>query len=72
MYFLKNLNYLLKKENLNKNRLSIKLNVSRQYMTDLFKTENPTAKTLVKLKEIFNISIDDLLLKDLEAEEAKK
>ena len=52
-----------------KTELANKMGVTRQAMTDLFKFDNPKASTLIKLSEIFQVSIDDLLLKDLSKEE---
>lgn len=72
-FFKKNLEYLLKKNNLNKNQLSIKLDITRQSINEYFSRDKlPSIDTLVKIRTIFNVSIDDLLLKDLEAEETKK
>lgn len=68
MYYKNNILYLMKINNLNKNQLSFKLNITRQAIQHLIDSQNPTATTLIKLKEIFNVSIDDLLLKDLENE----
>lgn len=67
-YFKSNLLYLLDKNDLSKSELARKMNVTKQAMTTLFKTENPQANTLIVLSEIFKISIDDLLKKDLSNE----
>ena len=68
-YFKSNLLHLLDKNNLSKSELARKMNVTKQAMTTLFKTENPQANTLIVLSEIFKISIDDLLKKDLSNEQ---
>lgn len=62
--FTKNLRYLTETK-INQNQLSIKLGITRQSITTLLKTEDPKASTLIKLSEIFNVTIDDLLKKDL-------
>lgn len=68
MFFLKNLKFLQGKMKLTE--LSSKTNISYRTLQDIYKnnSNNPKADTLIKLKEAFNISIDDLLLKDLELE----
>ena len=66
-YFHKNLKFLLKEKNLSKIQLSKELNITRQAINDW--TSNnvyPIYDNLIKLSEIFNVSIDDLLKKDLE------
>ena len=66
-YFHKNLKFLLKEKNLTKIQLSKELNITRQAINDW--TSNnvyPVYDNLIKLSEIFNVSIDDLLKKDLE------
>lgn len=68
MFFNKNLKFLMKINNLNNNQLASKLGITRQSITDLVKTLDPRASTVIKLSNIFNVSIDDLLLKDLEEE----
>lgn len=68
MYYNSNLNFLMKMNSLNKNQLSLILKVSRQNIQQLVTTQDPKASTLIKLSQIFNVSIDDLLLKDLENE----
>ena len=62
--FTKNLRYLTETK-INQNQLSIKLGITRQSITTLLKTEDPKASTLIKLSEIYNVTIDDLLKKDL-------
>jgi len=66
-YFHKNLKFLLKEKNLSKIQLSKELNITRQAINDW--TNNnvyPVYDNLIKLSEIFNVSIDDFLKKDLE------
>lgn len=67
-YFVKNLKYLTKNK-INQNQLAILLNVSRQAIGNLLKTNDPRANTLIKISDIYKISIDDLLRKDLEVEQ---
>lgn len=64
-YFVKNLKYLTKNK-INQNQLAILLNVSRQAIGNLLKTNDPRANTLIKISDIYKVSIDDLLRKDLE------
>ena len=64
MFFIQNLQFLTKTK-INQNQLAEKLGITRQSITTLLKTKDPRASTLIKLSEIFNISIDDLLKKDL-------
>ena len=63
-YFKKNIRYLTKTK-INQNQLAEKLGITRQSITTMLKTEDPRASTLIKISEIYNISIDDLLKKDL-------
>lgn len=58
-------------QNLCKNQtdLSVKLGTTRQNVSDMITGKQmPTVKTLMKIKELFNINIDDLLYKDLSEE----
>ena len=68
MYFTKNLKFLTSTTETNQNQLAKKLNIKRQSITTMLKTEDPKASTLIKISQIYKISIDDLLLKDLEQE----
>ena len=63
-FFTNNLKYLTKTR-INQNQLAEKLGITRQAITTMLKTEDPKASTLIKLSEIYNVSIDDLLKKDL-------
>lgn len=69
MYFIKNLSFLTKNTGINQNQLASKMGVARQAITKLLKTNDPRASTLIKISNVYGISIDDLLLKDLSAEE---
>ena len=64
-YFTKNLKFLTKTR-INQNQLAHLMNTTRQAITSLLKTNDPRANTLIKISEIYNVSIDDLLKKDLE------
>ncbi len=66
-YFTKNLKFLTKAK-INQNQLSHLMNITRQSITSLLKTNEPRASTLIKISDIYNVSIDDLLRKDLEIE----
>lgn len=72
MFFLKNLKFL--QNNMKLSDFSKITKISYRTLQDIFAREsnNPKADTLIKLKEAFNISIDDILLKDLEKEDNKK
>ena len=63
-YFTKNIKYLTKTK-INQNQLAEKLGITRQSITTMLKTEDPRASTLIKISEIYQVSIDDLLKKDL-------
>ena len=63
-FFTNNLKHLTKTR-INQNQLAEKLGITRQAITTMLKTEDPKASTLIKLSEIYNVSIDDLLKKDL-------
>lgn len=65
MLFSKNMKYLTK-EKIKQSELARILNISRQSVSDLINSKDPKASTLIKISEIYNVSIDDLLKKDLE------
>lgn len=65
MLFSKNMKYLTK-EKIKQSELARILNISRQSVSDLINSKDPKASTLIKISDIFNVSIDDLLKKDLE------
>ena len=56
--------------NISKNELSKIGNIPYMTLSDIIngKNDNPKSDTLIKLRKTLNISIDDLLLKDLEEE----
>lgn len=62
----------MKVNNMSQSDLARKLDTSRQNINQIMNTEIPRVKTLIKLKEFFNISIDDLLLKDLSNEQKEE
>ena len=63
--FSKNLEHLTK-TSINQNQLAIKLELSRQTIQGYIKqNKEPKYDTLIKISEIYNITIDDLLKKDL-------
>lgn len=68
MFFLKNLKYLQNEMSLME--FSRFTKIPYRTLQDIYskQAENPKADTLLKLKEAFNISIDDLLTKDLARE----
>lgn len=69
MFFNSNLKFLMKLNNMTQVDLAKKMDTSRQNVNQIMSTEYPKVQTLIKLKEIFQVSIDDLLLKDLSKEE---
>ncbi len=71
MFFISNLVYLTKNKDINQNQLASKLGISRQSINNMLRKKDldPKASTIIRIAEIYNLSIDDLLLKDLSAEE---
>lgn len=65
MLFNKNMKYLTK-ERIKQSELARILNISRQSVSDLINSKDPKASTLIKISDIYKVSIDDLLRKDLE------
>lgn len=68
MYFVQNMKYLTRTK-IKQSDLARLLNISRQAVLLIVNSKDPKASTLIKLSEIFNVSIDDLLKKDLEVEQ---
>lgn len=68
LFFVKNLIYLTKNTEVNQNQLASKLGISRQSINNMLRNKNldPKASTLIKISKIYNISIDDLIFKNLE------
>lgn len=66
-YFGKNLKFLTKTR-INQNQLSKLLGITRSTVNLMMKVDDPRASTLIKISDIYNVSIDDLLRKDLEIE----
>ena len=63
--FSKNLEHLTK-IGINQNQLAIKLELSRQTIQGYIKQgKEPKYDKLIKISEIYQVSIDDLLKKDL-------
>lgn len=68
-FFNKNIDFLTKNTKINQNQLALKLGLTRQTINKLInQTTDPRASTLIKISQIYEISIDDLLLKDLTIE----
>lgn len=68
MFYSKNMKYLTKTRGINQNQLALKLEITRQSINTMINATDPKASTLIKISRIYNITIDDLLLKDLEKE----
>lgn len=64
-YFAQNVKLLARAYLGSENKLAIKMGITRQSLSIILKTNNPNLKTLIKIHEIFNISIDDLVFKEL-------
>ena len=64
-FFSKNLDFLTK-TGMNQNQLANTLELSRQCISGYLKQgKEPKYDTLIKISEIYNVTIDDLLKKDL-------
>lgn len=69
-FFNKNIQFLTKNTKINQNQLAIKLSLTRQTINKLMnQTTDPRASTLIKISEIYNVSIDSLLKEDLSIKE---
>lgn len=69
MFFNSNLEFLTKNKNLNQNQLANKLNVSRQSIQGYIKQgKQPKYELLITICSLYNVSIDDMLTKDLSKE----
>ena len=74
MNLLKNLDYLLRVNNLTRAQLSRELNIAPSTINTWFSKgcENISLRFLIKLSEYFGVSIDDLVHRDLESDETEK
>ena len=74
MNLLKNLDYLLRVNNLTRAQLSRELNIPPSTINTWFSKgcENISLRFLIKLSEYFGVSIDDLVHRDLESDESEK
>lgn len=71
MFFNKNINYLVKNTEINQNQLAAKMGITRQSVNRIIKSTNPQISTVLKICEIYKITIDELINKDLEEEYSK-
>lgn len=71
MFFNKNINFLVKNTKINQNQLAKSMGITRQSVNQIMQTKDPRISTLLKISEIYNLSIDDLIKKDLEDEYKK-
>lgn len=67
MFFKENLLYLTKTR-ISQSKLAEELDIPRQMINRYVKGQEPNYERLIKISDIFNISIDDLLKKDLSKE----
>lgn len=65
MYFNQNVKYLCSINSISQTKLAKLLNTSKQSLNSILNNNNPTARIIIDISNIFKISIDDLLLKDL-------
>ena len=74
MNLLKNLDYLLRVNNLTRAQLSREVNIAPSTINTWFSKgcENISLRFLIKISEYFGISIDDLVYRDLEKDENEK
>ena len=74
MNLLKNLDYLLRVNNLTRAQLSRELNIAPSTINTWFSKgcENISLRFLIKISEYFGISIDDLVHHDLENDKNEK
>ena len=68
-FFKENLRYLTKTTKINQNQLAIKLDQNRQNITSWLIGREPKYDILIKISEIYQISIDSLLKEDLSIKE---
>lgn len=63
MYLQSNINFLIT----NKNKFCIQNNINKRTFEDIAygKTQNPRIDIIIKIAQALNISLDDLVLKDL-------
>lgn len=73
MYLLKNLDYLLRVNNLTRAKLSRELHIAPSTINTWFNKgcDNISLRFLIKLSEYFGISIDDLVNRDLEKDSSE-
>ena len=74
MNLLKNLDYLLRVNNLTRAELSRELKIAPSTINTWFSKgcENISLRFLIKISEYFGVSIDDLVHRDLESDENEK
>ncbi len=69
MFFKENLKFLTQKGICNQNQLSQKLNCTRQTINSYINGKGePSFDKLIVISQIYNVTIDNLLLKDLSSE----
>lgn len=64
-YFSSNLKFLTQNTEINQNQLSLRLNINRQNITKWLDGREPKFDFLIQICDIYNISVDDILKKDL-------
>ena len=69
MFLPSNLKFLLSQKKIRKSHLAKEINVSAQMVGNYVSGQNqPKIETLIRIAKMFNVNIDDLLLKDLQRE----
>lgn len=66
-YFVKNLKYLRKINNISQQKLADAIEMSRDGINSIEnRGVSPTIDTLIKIRNYFNVNLDDLIFVDLE------
>lgn len=60
-----NIEFLMKKHNLNNNQLSEKISTTRAAVGNYLKGRYPTLEITINIARYFDVSLDDLVFKDL-------
>lgn len=74
MFLIQNLNYLKEQSSMSFQKLSLLCGVKQTTLKYVFteKTANPSFEVVIALAKFFNVSLDDLVYKDLSQEKNDK